>query len=236
MSQRIKMARALNLISDGEVKMLQALSKMRNTLAHNAKETDFTFEKYFENKDRKRSFADNFATIWPDKVNDGDKQISRLQFVGKSPVRSLGRDDENRRSHGSREIAAADEERLSLLLKSSRAEPHVQAVSAEEIEQDLNRKVICFDTLLHDLASSRARCGGSRKQNVNGPSPAWRAKPGRDQDHSRLCCRSTPGRAPHGRQENAARWQVRYVRVNPCAPRDCYEAACIGEHSRARYA
>ena len=68
MSQRIKMARALNLISDGEMKVLQALGKMRNTLAHNARETDFTFAKYFENKDRKRSFADNFATIWPDKV------------------------------------------------------------------------------------------------------------------------------------------------------------------------
>jgi hypothetical protein len=142
MSQRIKMARALNLISDGEVKMLQALSKMRNTLAHNAKETDFTFEKYFENKDRKRSFADNFATIWPDKVNDGDKQISRLQFVEKSPRFAVWAAMMKIAGHTVvARLQRQYEEQLQLALEGLRnAEPHVRAVSAEEIERDLNRK------------------------------------------------------------------------------------------------
>lgn len=85
MSQRIKMLRALDVISEAEMKMLQALGRMRNNLAHNAKETDFTFAAYFSNKDRKRSFADNLACMWPDKVNWSGKEVSRVYFVEQMP-------------------------------------------------------------------------------------------------------------------------------------------------------
>lgn len=61
MEARIEMLKALNLVSDQQRKMMRTLSRLRNKLVHNVKQTDFTFSSYLENKETRKNFVEAFT-------------------------------------------------------------------------------------------------------------------------------------------------------------------------------
>ena len=83
MSARIEMTKALGLTSEADRKAMRALSTLRNRLVHNAKDTNFTFEEHFENKDSRRNFSGTFGHSWPDPVPGTSS--SRSDFIIANP-------------------------------------------------------------------------------------------------------------------------------------------------------
>jgi hypothetical protein len=63
MSARIDMLSALNLGTTAERRMMRVFGTFRNTLVHNAKQTDFTFAEYLKDKDRRNNFAELYAAM-----------------------------------------------------------------------------------------------------------------------------------------------------------------------------
>jgi len=64
---------------------MHALGRLRNKLVHNARDTSFTFEEYFTNKDAKRTFSETFGHGWSDPVGGTDPPMARAEFVASQP-------------------------------------------------------------------------------------------------------------------------------------------------------
>jgi hypothetical protein len=85
MNARIEMTKALGITTSEDRKAMHALGKLRNKLVHNAKDTNFTFNEYFKNKDAKRNFSDTFGHGWSDPVGGTDPPMPRAEFVVSQP-------------------------------------------------------------------------------------------------------------------------------------------------------
>jgi len=68
MSARIKVLKALDLVSEDDRRMMRALGTLRNDLVHNAEATEFRFTEYFRNKQLRDNFVATFGLNWPDPV------------------------------------------------------------------------------------------------------------------------------------------------------------------------
>jgi hypothetical protein len=85
MSARIEMTKALELTTSEDRKMMHALGKLRNRLVHNAKDTGFTFDELFRNRDARRNFTETFGHVWSDPVGGTEPPVSRVDFVEQNP-------------------------------------------------------------------------------------------------------------------------------------------------------
>lgn len=83
MKARIGMTKALAITTSEDRTMMHALGKLRNRLVHNAKDTSFTFEEYFKNKDARKNFSETFGHGWPDPF--GDPPVARSEYVARNP-------------------------------------------------------------------------------------------------------------------------------------------------------
>lgn len=85
MESRITMLKALGLADENERRMMRALGRLRNSLVHNANQTDFTFKSYLSNKQRRDNFASDFAYGWPDPIPGTNAKLSRAQLAQTMP-------------------------------------------------------------------------------------------------------------------------------------------------------
>lgn len=85
MESRITMLKALGLADENERRMMRSLGRLRNSLVHNANQTDFTFQEYLSNKQRRDNFAADFAHAWPDPIPGTNGKVSRVEFAQKVP-------------------------------------------------------------------------------------------------------------------------------------------------------
>lgn len=85
MEARITMLKALDLTTEVERKMMRALGNLRNTLVHNAQQTDFTFAEHLKDKQRRQHFVDTYATSWPDPIPNTNPPVSRASYILENP-------------------------------------------------------------------------------------------------------------------------------------------------------
>lgn len=85
MKARIEMTKALAITTTEDRKAMYALGKLRNRLVHNAKDTNFTFADYFQNKDAKKNFCSTFGHGWADPIPGTNPPVPRADYVGEHP-------------------------------------------------------------------------------------------------------------------------------------------------------
>ena len=85
MKGRIEMTKALGITTSEDRKAMLALGKLRNKLVHNAKDTSFTFEELFKNKDQRNNFSQTFGHGWSDPVGSTEPPVSRPEYVIANP-------------------------------------------------------------------------------------------------------------------------------------------------------
>lgn len=85
MKARIEVTKALGITTSADRKAMLALGRLRNKLVHNAKDTSFTFEEFFKNKDQRKNFSETFGHGWSDPVGGTEPPVSRPDYVTANP-------------------------------------------------------------------------------------------------------------------------------------------------------
>lgn len=78
MSARIKLLESLTSITKEESRICRRLGELRNDLVHNASKTDFSFDEYLSNPEKRKAFVEIFGAPLSEEVRKAFAQSPRI--------------------------------------------------------------------------------------------------------------------------------------------------------------
>lgn len=84
---RVALLKRTDALYDDQAKVLYSLAELRNSLAHNVKNTNFKFDEYVNelDKNQKEKFVNDFGSGVKDEIVIGDVVVKKATFVLENP-------------------------------------------------------------------------------------------------------------------------------------------------------
>jgi hypothetical protein len=84
---RVALLKKSDALYDDQAKVLFSLAELRNSLAHNVKNTHFNFDKHIESldKNQKNKFVNEFGSGVKDEIKVGEVVVKKTTFVLENP-------------------------------------------------------------------------------------------------------------------------------------------------------
>ena len=84
---RVALLKKSDALYDDQAKVLFSLAELRNSLAHNVKNTNFNFDEYIESldKNQKKKFVNEFGSGIKDEIVVGEVIVKKATFVLENP-------------------------------------------------------------------------------------------------------------------------------------------------------
>lgn len=82
---KMGLLKTLKLVSPEELKMMEALSDLRNDVVHDVKQTDFAFAEHLKDKNRRDSFVAKFGLGFDETVEVDGEQVEKAVYVLSQP-------------------------------------------------------------------------------------------------------------------------------------------------------